>query len=386
MSMRPLAVPRFVRKTRLAPGEYRKNFHQLDADVVAALSSPEADRVTPLMSKIYLRLVSAPTECWEREGVLYFAARDADGHLVKSSKVLYEQLGVASATAHKALAWMHEQGIIGYFAGKNGAGIRIFLNRAASSIGSRDGVAGKKILPFAPGSNAARRGSTVEPAFKDSFADPESLDSDIDPRAPKGGAPELKTRVGEETSVLDHLPPSPNRSSAPPSSAHGHPGRADANQGDGDELVERLARKLVPHVRSAAAREHERTREWFITHALPKAIRVSQRSAYDVLRAHGLLAEARAEQARQRRGHAVNLRVGANHAPVPPAQPLVADEIREVAEICVALLEAQGRPIERTLAEMSTDAGGFLLLEDVPTVRALAESLRAEAAKGQGTQ
>src|SRR5215211_7087476 len=138
MSAQPLQSPRFVRKTRLAHDEYRKNFHQIDHDVIAAINSPEADRVTPLMSKIYLRLISAPTECWEREGVLYFAPRDTDGHPVKASKVLYAVLGVASATAHKALQWLHGQGIIGYFAGKNGAGIRIFLNRAASSIGMRD--------------------------------------------------------------------------------------------------------------------------------------------------------------------------------------------------------------------------------------------------------
>ena len=108
--------------------------------------------MTPLMSKIYLRLVSAPAEFWEREGVLYFSAGERGRRPVKASKVLYGLLGVASATAHKALGWMHEQGIVGYFAGKNGVGIRIFLNRAAGSIGVRTVAAGKKILPFARGS------------------------------------------------------------------------------------------------------------------------------------------------------------------------------------------------------------------------------------------
>src|SRR3712207_1459948 len=146
MAATALSTQRFVRRTQLGPNEYRKNFRQLDEDVIAAVTSREADEVTPLMSKIYLRLVSAPAEFWESEGVLYFAARDREGRPLKASKVLYEVLGVASATAHKALGWMHEQGIIGYFAGKNGAGIRVFINRAAGSIGVR--AAGKKILPF----------------------------------------------------------------------------------------------------------------------------------------------------------------------------------------------------------------------------------------------
>src|SRR5215217_4428370 len=103
MKLQALSSPRFVRRTQLGPGEYRRNFRQIDADVIAAVTSKEADGVTPLMSKIYLRLASAPPEFWEREGVLYFAAKEADGRLIKSSKVLYELLSVASATAHKAL-------------------------------------------------------------------------------------------------------------------------------------------------------------------------------------------------------------------------------------------------------------------------------------------
>jgi hypothetical protein len=38
------------------------------------------------------------------------------------------------------------------------------------------------------------------------------------------------------------------------------------------------------------------------------------------------------------------------------------------------MLETQGRPVERTLSEMSSD-GGFLLPEDAARVRARAESL-----------
>src|SRR3712207_9352069 len=48
-------------------------------------------------------------------------------------------LGCGNTTAKKALDWMHARGLIGYYAGKNGAGIRIFINRAAASIGRRGG-------------------------------------------------------------------------------------------------------------------------------------------------------------------------------------------------------------------------------------------------------
>lgn len=137
MALEALSTPRFIRKTQLGANEYRKNFHQLDGDAVSAVTSPEADRVTPLMSKIYLRLVSAPTKFWERQGVLRFESEVREGKQVTAWVQLRELLGVASATASKALAWMHEVGVIGYFAGKNGVGIRIFINRATSSVGTR---------------------------------------------------------------------------------------------------------------------------------------------------------------------------------------------------------------------------------------------------------
>jgi hypothetical protein len=41
------------------------------------------------------------------------------------------------------------------------------------------------------------------------------------------------------------------------------------------------------------------------------------------------------------------------------------------------MLEAQGQSIERTLSEMSVEAGGFVLPEDAHRVRESAESLLA---------
>jgi hypothetical protein len=370
-----LEGPRFVRRTRLGPNEYRRNFHQIDHDVLAAITSAEADRVTPLMSKVYLRLVSAPSEFWEREGVLYFSAGEEGGRPLKASKVLYGLLGVASATAHKALGWMHEQGIIGHFAGKNGAGIRIFLNRAAGSIGVRTASAGKKILPFAHGSHGNTHGSSDEPAFNDSFAVSEVLETEINPRAPKNGA-ETK-RVGKTSSTP----------AGPPTFVASTPRNREGRElsvvlpAAGamvvEEIVGRLTSELEPRVREAAARaasqsaarEMERTREWFEAKALPKAVRVAQRETFELLRRHGT------PEGRGGRGSA-GLEVGRGAGDhTAAAHPLTPEEVRETAEVCVALLEAQGKAIEVTLSEIGSEGGGWLLPEDAAAVRELAEAL-----------
>jgi hypothetical protein len=364
MSARPLEAPRFVRRTRLGPNEYRKNFRQIDGDVISAVTSAEADRVTPLMSKIYLRLVHAPAEYWERDGVLRFESELRDDGHVTAWVALCEAVGVASATASKALRWLHEQGIIGYFAGKNGVGIRVFLNRAASSIGSR--AAGQKILEFRRASSQEARTSAGEVAFIDSFADLEVSDTDRNPHAPQNGA--------ERTEVVKTGPdPHPTRSGYPPQRVDS--GNVLSTQTalrvevPVEEIVSRLSRELEPSLQSAArraaAQEHERTREWLESRGLPKAARVAQREAYNVLRKYGVIRDAaQASQADVGRGH-----------PAPEREPLSDGEVEELAQACVAMLEVKGQSVEVTLSEMSAEAGGFLLPEDAPRVRARAEIL-----------
>ncbi len=373
MSARLLETPRFVRRTQLGPNEYRKNFRQIDGDVISAVTSREADRVTPMMSKIYLRLVHAPARYWEREGVLRFEAEQEGDGRVKAWDALCVVAGVASATASKALRWMHEQGIIGYFAGKNGVGIRVFINRAASSIGSR--TAGKKILEFPPASSQGVRASSGEAAFSDSYAVLESLDTDLNPRAPKNGA---------ETKPVGKMSPSSTRPSTSVScTTHnreeerqptGQPGTTAVSV---EEIVGRLRRELEPSLREAAAgaaaqsaaREMERTREWFETKALPKAVRVAQHETYELLRKHGGVDG--------RRGRAsAGLEIGrAAEDHTAAARPLTPEEIRETAEVCIALLETQGKSIEVTLSEISAEAGGWLLPGDAPLVREMAREL-----------
>jgi hypothetical protein len=130
--------------------------------------------------------------------------------------------------------------------------------------------------------------------------------------------------------------------------------------------------ELEPALRTAAVqaatREHERTREWLETRGLPKAARVAQREAFNLLRQLGVI------QNSGRRAR-TELTVGQRNQAADKPKLLTPAEIKEVAEICVSMLEGHGQAIEVTLAEISHDAGGYLLTEDVPRVRELAVSL-----------
>jgi hypothetical protein len=141
-----------------------------------------------------------------------------------------------------------------------------------------------------------------------------------------------------------------------------------------------MLNRLVPVVRAAAAqaaaREHERTREWLDSRGLPKAARVAQREAYNVLRQHGLISAAVSVPGI---GAAVG---GEGSAEVLKPRVLSPAEVRELAETCVAMLEVHGKPIEVTLAELSAEAGGLLLAEDEPKVRELARLLASDGGKG----
>jgi hypothetical protein len=299
---------------------------------------------------------------------------------VKAWLVFCEVAGVASATAHKALTWLHEQGIIGYFSGKNGVGLRIFLNRASTSIGTRTSSVNKKILQFSHASSIARPASPDETAFNDSYAVKETQDTDFSSDAPKNGA-DTKT---VDKKVLDPTPPPDTRLQAP-SQVEGREVEATAQPSGAvsvDEIVERLKNELEPCVKSAATqaaaqtttREIARTREWFETKALPKAVRVAQHETYNLLRKHGSVDE------RTRRARA-DLEVGRSAADSykpPVAHKLTPEEIRETAETCVALLETQGKSIEVTLSEISSEGGGWLLPEDAPRVREEAQTLLCE--------
>jgi len=369
MTMQALPTQRFIRKTQLDPNEYRKRFRQIDDDIIAAVTSPEADQVTPLMSKIYLRLVNAPENFWERQGVLRFEADIREGKRVKAWMLLCDLLSVSSATANKALTWMHKEGIIGYFSGKNGVGLRIFLNRATSSIGLKSVPAGKKILDFSAASFCEAPASGNEAAFKETYGDLDNLDFDINSCAPKNGAdnkPAGKITSGQSAQRTQGMQDSMMRTKT----TCGH--TREYELASLDEIVRRLRIELEPALlgaaAQAAAREHERTREWLENRGLPKAARVAQREAFNVLRREGVMKDWRPRMRSE-------LQVGRHeHEPYKPKQ-LTAEEIKEVAEICVSMLEGHGQAIEVTLGEVSAEAGGYLLAEDAPKVQEVAETL-----------
>jgi hypothetical protein len=375
MAIQALPSHRFIRKTELAPHEYRKRFRQIDDEIIAAITSPEADQVTPLMSKIYLRLANAPDNYWEQRGVLRFVAEIREGKSIKAWNVLCDLLSVSSATANKALTWMHQEGIIGYFSGKNGVGMRIFLNRAISSIGIRPATGGKKILDFSPASSVEARASQNETAFNETFGKLENSDIDRNTGAPKDGAGNSHSdKISSDQSSCR----SQNEQVTAPVTKTAPLSAKEYALPTVDEIIRRLKVELEPVLRTAAAqtaaREHERTREWLENRGLPKAARVAQREAFNVLRQHGVITDSR-------RRARTELMVGQhNHAPYK-LRPLTPDEINEVAEICVSMLEGRGQAIDVTLAEMSAEAGGYILAEDAPKARELAESLARQRSR-----
>jgi hypothetical protein len=211
-------------------------------------------------------------------------------------------------------------------------------------------------------SSGAHHTSRNEVSFKDSFADLETLETDLNPRAPKNGA-DGKSRLDEASPEPPVFTPAVRHSKVNPEVA---PPTLTPAGFSLEEVITRLKAELEPTIhnaaRQAATREHERTREWLEHRGLPKAARVAQHEAYNVLRKYGVISE----NTRSGRAHA---EVGRNASAVSLPRLLSREEIADMAGGCVALLETRGQPVELTLSEMSTEAGGFLLPEDACRVR-----------------
>jgi hypothetical protein len=147
------------------------------------------------------------------------------------------------------------------------------------------------------------------------------------------------------------------------------------------EIVHRLKSDLESSLeqtaRRAARQEHERTREWLENRGLPKAARVAQREAYNVLRKYGLISEKASSLSTQ-------VEIGrSDYSPAKPQQ-LSDNEITDLAGACVAMLETKGYSINLTISEMGAAAGGFLLPEDAERVRDKASSLVSAWSSGEG--
>ena len=368
--------PRFVRRTMLHPDEYRKNFKQTDIDVLAAVASDEACAVTPSMNKIYTRLMLAPSALWERDGVLHLSGCDTEtGEHLTAWKQLIHLTGVGNTTAKKALDWMHEQGIIGYSAIKNGVGIRIFFNRAASSIG-------KTNLRLVPAPTGSARVPTVGTPFKDSKAVLDVLDN-VEIVTAQSAAPEpsptradcveaadaskptaTKAADNSEPAAAANLPtakptpaetrPAETRANAPTLAGHQTP--ASDGSISNNELLAKIAGVVadVVDARLNANNDYlmerfigllrtdkQQTRDWLEDKIYPQMARVAAKTACDVWRSGG---SPRTSQ------------VSAGTPTVilaPPSEQTAAD-VSEDAASCLAMLETQGKPIEQTLAEYFT--------------------------------
>jgi hypothetical protein len=196
----------------------------------------------------------------------------------------------------------------------------------------------------------------------DSYAVRESSDTEINPGAPKNGA---------DAKRLDKKFPDPTRNTPaiirPDAESSRPPGVISI-----EDVVTRLRAELEPAMqtaaRQAAAREHARTREWLENRGLPKAARVAQHEAYNVLRKYGVISEASRTSSSQSE-------VGRSNYEPPAPHSLSDEEVNDLAQACMAMLETQGQSIEVTLSEMSAEAGGFLLPEDAGRVREKAKSL-----------
>lgn len=345
-------APRFVRRTTLNENEYRVNFKQIDNDVIKALTSTEAREVTPLMATIYLTLLAAPQDCWERAGVLHFMGEDREeGHLTAWER-MRKITGVANSTLSKALDWMRKTGVIGYDARANGVGIRVFINRAASSIregireSARQGREGAqsvrqgigrgpgqqegqgrgqqegqgsdrptqknlRILPTpsagvpTPISGAPFKEYGVEKNsekyFPRAFAriDGVSIESGPDGEFPKTPSAITSQRTGPQAGEKFQNG-EPDQATAIKSivATQTHPDFEFLRSQHACEidsklvttLTRRIASELRPEILTAVKRETEDAREWFIKYGLPKATRVAQRETYDLLRAQGVIA------------------------------------------------------------------------------------------------
>lgn len=190
--------PAFLPRTTLLPDQQRTNFTLIDNPVIDLLTSAEAEAACSKMFLIYTRLKRADWKLWERPGVLGITGDGAQ----TAWQILCELAGVASATLNKAIKWMAEHHVIAYFARKNGIGIRIYFNIAASSVKTRP----EKNLRLVPTSPDEARTSINEAPLLESEAFLDNQNSDLD-GAPKAAPEALET--SDATPAVTKSEPTP---------------------------------------------------------------------------------------------------------------------------------------------------------------------------------
>jgi len=89
-------------------------------DIIELVSSEEADDVTPLMTKIYYRLLIAPSEWWQSNEALRVRGIMNDEVPTTAMTELVHWLRVSPEEAHKALLWLHDMKAITYLGHDSG--------------------------------------------------------------------------------------------------------------------------------------------------------------------------------------------------------------------------------------------------------------------------
>jgi hypothetical protein len=95
--------------------------------IAEAVTSEEAEKVTPDISAIYLRLVTAPEQWWKENELLSIKSEDQDSILTLAWSVLVAYLQVPPETARRALDWFEEKGFMTVKYSADGRQIEISL-------------------------------------------------------------------------------------------------------------------------------------------------------------------------------------------------------------------------------------------------------------------
>jgi hypothetical protein len=361
---------RVVRRVFLYPHEKRTNFTPVDNDILRAVSSDEAARVTDKMSKIYLRLIQVRRDSpfHQSEGVLCFPGEERAGQWVTAFDQMVAYLGVAPATARKALEWLKQKGIIGYVCPK-GYPVRVWLNRAAASIAPREGAQGTHLRAVpspapslsAPGANADAPffydESASVPAFKESHGHEENLCS-VNPLALVSAAESTPTN-----STSANRPAAVSVSHPAGSGISGEKPEAAGTLAEVRKLstlvteIERKVSGILPACASAVRAEVDdqlefqfrKIRQFLHDKAVPQAARTGQQEAYKILRRLGAVTtEARAKS---------DVYTGSSATSAAPPAPQNARQTQVSREEALALAESiwqenerAGGTIEQTLA------------------------------------
>lgn len=247
--------PAFLLRTTLAPDQQRTNFTLIDNPVIDLLTSAEAESACSKMFLIYTRLKRADWRFFERPGVLNIKGNGTQ----TAWQILCELAGVAPATLNKAIKWMKEHHVIGYWSGKNGAGIRIFFNVAAASVKPRE----QKNLRLVSASPDALPTSAVEAPFKESGPFIEIQNSDLD-GAPKAALASLESVTTPAARKSEPTPPAaPVRLTLVPPLT---------TMPSAETLTDQLTKleRLLPHLKTTVP-----DRDWLEKAGLPKIARVA---------------------------------------------------------------------------------------------------------------